>query len=199
MSDGCARHPWFLGGTGGEGDERPAGRVGGDRAHQRFVGQQSIEGAVPDQADDRYAGAQIRLEGHPAEPFGGQEDLGLGGGDDVPEFLAPVEVHDRHGHRTQECRRQNATAASIQLGSCSATTSPGRRHVLADRRPTSWPAVRPRRRCPRRAGSRSAHRSRRPGWPPGRRPPSDRGSPAATTLAPRTVWSGQRGGWDASW
>ena len=80
----------------------PPGRR--DRAGHRFVGEQLVE-VPPDQADDRNLRTQIGLIGHPAELLGADEHPRFGGGQDVRELFAAVEVHDRHQHRAQERRR----------------------------------------------------------------------------------------------
>ena len=96
-----------LGLTGGAGRERDQCRgagIGVDLACHRLVVEQILE-AVLHQADDRHVRTQVRLELHPPELPGGDEHLRPCGGQYVAQFLAPVEVHDRHHHRTDERRR----------------------------------------------------------------------------------------------
>ena len=81
------------------------GGVGGDGARHRLVGEQVVESSAPTRADDRHVRAQIGLKRHPAELLGGDEHLRPGRGQDVADLLAAVEVHDRHDHRAEECRR----------------------------------------------------------------------------------------------
>ena len=103
-----------AGGAGGEGDQRRAGGVGGEGAVHRF-GVEQVVVAVQmllaralvgaHQSDDRDVRAEVGLELHAPELFCGDEDARLGRAEDVAEFLAPVEVHDRHGDGAQERRR----------------------------------------------------------------------------------------------
>ena len=101
-------------GAGGEGDQCRAGGVGGEGAVQRFGVEQVVVTVLmllaralvgAHQSDDRDVGAEVGLELHAPELFGRDEDARLGRAEDVAEFLAPVEVHDRHGHGAQERRR----------------------------------------------------------------------------------------------
>ena len=92
-----------AGGAGGERDQRGTRGVGGDRAGHRFIGEEVVE-VAPDHADDLDVGAQIGLIGQPAELLGGDEYPRLGGGEDVRQFFAAIEMHDRHQRRTQERR-----------------------------------------------------------------------------------------------
>lgn len=91
-------------GARGEGDQRRRGRIGAQRAGHRLVGEQLFE-IAPDHADHRDVGADIGFVDHPAEALGGDEDARPGGLEDVREFLAPVEVHDRHDRGAEEGRR----------------------------------------------------------------------------------------------
>ena len=163
----------------GERDQRRARRIGGDGADQRLIGEQVVEAVHmllarafvgPDQTHDRDVRAQVRLVVHPAEFLGGDEHLRPRGGDDVAQFLAAVEVHDRHHDRTEERRRPERRRPPPPS---SAAGSPPRRRarhrVRADRRQVDGLATRRRRRCPRRAARPSAPRSRCPGSPAVRR------------------------------
>ena len=92
-----------AGGAGGERDQRGTRGIGGDRAGHRFVGEQVVE-VAPDHADNLDVGAQIGLIGQPAELLGRDEYPRLGGGEDLRQFFAAIEMHDRHQRRTQERR-----------------------------------------------------------------------------------------------
>jgi hypothetical protein len=88
-----------------EGDQGRPGRIGGDGARHRLRLEQLVETVLvcplrstADEDDDRDVRAEVGLVGHPAEPFGGHEDARLGRRHDVRNFLAAVEVHDRHDH-----------------------------------------------------------------------------------------------------
>ena len=99
-----------AGGPRRERDQCRTRRVGVGRALHRFVVEQVVE-VDAHARNDRNVGAQIRLILHPAELLGGDEHLRPGGGQDVTEFLAPVEVHHRHDDRAEqrrspECRRR---------------------------------------------------------------------------------------------
>ena len=94
------------------------------------------------QTDDRDVGAQVRLERHPPELLGGDEDLAAArwpgcGRAPCGRRSARSARRPRRGTPTP----RTSTAASIQFGSCSATTSPGptprRRRPAASRRAAS--------------------------------------------------------------
>lgn len=90
------------GGARREGDQCRSGRVGGDGACHRLRGQELLEARLPHQTDYRHVRAQVGMERHPAELRRGEEHLGFGGGQDVGELLAAVEMHDRHRDRAEK-------------------------------------------------------------------------------------------------
>ena len=85
-----------------------AGSVG-ERARHRLVGEQVVEACSSAPTRRRSARSDVAQRSgwncHPAELVGGDEDLRPRGRQDVAEFLAAVEVHDRHDDRTEERRR----------------------------------------------------------------------------------------------
>ena len=187
----------------GERDQCRAGRVGGDGAGQRLIGQQVVEAVLmllarplvgPDKADDRHVRAQVRLILHPPELLGGDEHLRPRRGDDVAQFLAAVEVHDRHHDGTEEGRgpERHRRLHPVRQLNRDGVARPDTTRAQAGGQPAGM-QTRHRRRCPRRAEPRSAPRSRWPGWRQGRRRSDHRASRAATTLRPRSVSSALQG------
>ena len=98
----------LAGGAGGEGDQRPRRRIGRAArppSARRRAGRRSSRRIADDDRDDGDVGAQVGLENHAPEALCRDEYLRPGVGEDVAQFFAAVEVHDRHHHRTEERRR----------------------------------------------------------------------------------------------
>ncbi len=96
----------------------------------------------PDQADDRHVRAQVGLKLHPPELLGGDEHLRPGRAEMMwLEFLAAVEVHDRHD------RPRRGTPTPRTRGGFHPVRQLDRHHVAGptprarSRRPVGGPAI----------------------------------------------------------
>ena len=164
----------------GEGDQRRAGRIGARRC--RPSARRRADRRRCSRASSRPDQPTIGTSAHRSgwyfirpNSLGGDEHLRPRGGQDVAEFLAAVEVHDRHDHRAEERRRpeRRRRLHPVRQLERDDVAGPDAARAQSGGEPARL-AVRRRRRCRRTAAPRSAHGTPASGLacsPPARRSP----------------------------